>query len=301
MADAAGILKQVEYYFGDANLARDKFLTSEIAKDKDQWVPITVLLTFNRLKALTTDPAVVAEALAGSELVEVNEDKSSLRRNPAKPMLDEAAISRRSVYAKGFPVEGTTIDTVTGVFQAKDITVLSVRLRRQFHTRDFKGSVFVELESEDAASKALEAGLEVDGKPLQVEMKEAYLARKKAERIARKQEQKEKKATKRAAADEAEAEAAAEEVEIVKGCVVHVKGLVAGTQREDLKDAFGKYGSVAWVDFNRDDVEGYVRFNDENQGKEAAEKGTADALEIKGAKPELRCVSALLASPLPSA
>jgi len=45
-----------------------------------------------------------------------------------------------------------------------------------------QGSVFVELKEEAEASRAVEAALEVGGEKLLVEMKEAYLLRKKAVR-----------------------------------------------------------------------------------------------------------------------
>ena len=45
----AQIVKQVEYYFGDANLARDKFLSEEITKDSG-WVELKLLLTFKRMQ-----------------------------------------------------------------------------------------------------------------------------------------------------------------------------------------------------------------------------------------------------------
>jgi len=93
--DSAAIRKQVEYYFSDTNLPRDKFLQTAIAKNEDKWVPIETLCTFNRLKVLSTDAAAIADALAGSELVETSEDRTALRRAPSKPLLDESVISRR--------------------------------------------------------------------------------------------------------------------------------------------------------------------------------------------------------------
>jgi hypothetical protein len=48
------VKKQLEFYFSDANFRRDKFLREKANSDPDGYVPITVLLTFNRLKALTT-------------------------------------------------------------------------------------------------------------------------------------------------------------------------------------------------------------------------------------------------------
>lgn len=81
------IIKQIEYYFGDINLSRDKFLQEKIKEDEG-WVTLEVLLTFKRLASLTTDPEVIASAIEKSEnkLVVVSEDRKKLRRNPDKPI-----------------------------------------------------------------------------------------------------------------------------------------------------------------------------------------------------------------------
>lgn len=62
----------LQYYFGDANISRDKFLLEEAKKDEG-WIPLTVLLTFNRLKCLSEDHAVIMNALRKStdDLLEV--------------------------------------------------------------------------------------------------------------------------------------------------------------------------------------------------------------------------------------
>lgn len=81
------IQKQVEYYFGDINLPRDKFLQEKLKEDEG-WVGLDVLLSFKRLASLSTDETVIAEAVEKAEdkLVEVSEDKKKLRRNPEKPL-----------------------------------------------------------------------------------------------------------------------------------------------------------------------------------------------------------------------
>lgn len=84
------IVRQVEYYFGDINLPRDKFLQGQIKENEDGWVPLDVMLKFKRLAELSKDPAVIAEALAQSDdrIVVVSEDKTKIRRNPEKPLPD---------------------------------------------------------------------------------------------------------------------------------------------------------------------------------------------------------------------
>lgn len=63
----AKIVKQVEFYFSDSNIVKDKFLMEATKKNPEGFVPIETLLTFNRLKTLTTDKQVVANALKKSD------------------------------------------------------------------------------------------------------------------------------------------------------------------------------------------------------------------------------------------
>ena len=42
--NAKKVIRQVEYYFGDSNMQRDKFLQDEVAKDAEGWVPLTTML-----------------------------------------------------------------------------------------------------------------------------------------------------------------------------------------------------------------------------------------------------------------
>lgn len=81
------IIRQIEYYFGDINLPKDKFLQEKIKED-DGWVTLETLLTFNRLATLSKDPEVIANAVEKSEnnIVEVSEDKKKVRRHPENPV-----------------------------------------------------------------------------------------------------------------------------------------------------------------------------------------------------------------------
>ena len=46
------VATQVEFYFSDSNLPRDKFLNEKVAADPDGFVDIALLCTFSRMKAL---------------------------------------------------------------------------------------------------------------------------------------------------------------------------------------------------------------------------------------------------------
>ena len=60
---------QLEFYFGDVNLSRDRFLRSEIEGSEDGFVEITVLQTFNKLKATGATEEEIAIAATKSELL----------------------------------------------------------------------------------------------------------------------------------------------------------------------------------------------------------------------------------------
>ena len=104
MADTgARIREQCEYYFSDSNLVVDKFLVQQILADPEGFVPLTTLLRFNRLKNLVgTDAVLLATNLEGSDKLELNAGKTSVRRRA--PFEDKAAVNERvfrnSIYAK---------------------------------------------------------------------------------------------------------------------------------------------------------------------------------------------------------
>lgn len=115
------IIRQIEYYFGDFNLSRDKFLKETIKKDEG-WVDMETMLKFQRLAQISKDSAVILNSLKKSStgLMEIDEEKSRIRRSPLKPLPeDESALkeqSKMSVYVKGFEKEKTTLDDLLDFF-----------------------------------------------------------------------------------------------------------------------------------------------------------------------------------------
>ncbi|KAI4298261.1 hypothetical protein L6164_031839 [Bauhinia variegata] len=77
------IIKQVEYYFSDENLSTDKYLMSFIRKNKQGFVPISVIASFRKMKKLTRDYSFIAAALRESSLLVVSADGKKVKRlNP---------------------------------------------------------------------------------------------------------------------------------------------------------------------------------------------------------------------------
>ena len=67
------IVRQVEHYFGDFNLPRDKFLLEQVKTNDGGWVQMETMLKFKRLSSLSDDGNVILEALKeNSSLMEVD-------------------------------------------------------------------------------------------------------------------------------------------------------------------------------------------------------------------------------------
>eukprot|EP00775_Hariotina_reticulata_P003902 gene3902-4156_t len=111
-ATAAAVRKQVEFYFSDANLPTDKHLLKQIHKDPEGYVPLKMIAGFKRVKALTKDMAVVAEALQGSSLLALDDSKSRIRRITPLSTFDANDIIRRTVVAEHLS-DQPTIESVT--------------------------------------------------------------------------------------------------------------------------------------------------------------------------------------------
>ena len=55
--------RQLEYYFSPENLAHDEYLRTQM--DQDQFVNISIIASFNQVRKLTSDVALVTQVLRG--------------------------------------------------------------------------------------------------------------------------------------------------------------------------------------------------------------------------------------------
>ncbi|ODQ62510.1 hypothetical protein WICANDRAFT_60568 [Wickerhamomyces anomalus NRRL Y-366-8] len=175
------VLKQVEFYFSDSNLPKDKFLWRTVQSNQEGWVSISTIASFNRMKKFRPLSAVV-DALKKSEFLVVSENGEMIKRkNPILPPSDSDKQSRfqRSIYAKGFGEETPTTQEDLEAFFQPFGKINEVRLRRD-DNKKFKESVFVEFADSEDAKKFLELSekpkykdneLLIMSKPAYVEMK----------------------------------------------------------------------------------------------------------------------------------
>nr|XP_033811612.1 la-related protein 7 [Geotrypetes seraphini]XP_033811621.1 la-related protein 7 [Geotrypetes seraphini]XP_033811630.1 la-related protein 7 [Geotrypetes seraphini] len=147
------VAKQVDFWFGDVNLHKDRFLREQIEKSRDGYVDISLLLSFNKMKKLTTDEKLVARALKGSSVVELNLGGTKIRRR--QPLGEKPLdVDSRTIYVELLPknVNHSWIERVFG--KCGDVVYISIP--RFKSTGDPKGFAFVEFESQEQAEKAIE-------------------------------------------------------------------------------------------------------------------------------------------------
>lgn len=279
------IIRQVEYYFGDVNLTRDKFLREQVQLDEG-WVPFEILVKFNRLAKLTTDTEIIAKALkkSSSGLLEISDDNKKLRRNPELPVPEmneerRKEVVDRSIYAKGFPKDALLDDVLKYFSQFEEVVNVIMRKYpdKAAQKRLFKGSVFATFKTKEQAEKFRNTkGHKYQDTELIVLSQEEYVQQKQEE-YATKKEQKEKKIKEK----EKVAQAEKEEFTLPTGTVLQFTVISETMKREDIKEALTALGAeVAYIDFKVGDKEGWVRLAKENTAKEIAEKMTDGKLKI---------------------
>lgn len=109
------IVKQVEFYFSDANILKDAFLLKHVRRNKQGYVSIKLITSFKKMKSLTKDYRVVAYSLRKSDLLEVNEEGKKVRRKEPLPDYDETTPSR-SVVAINLPMENPSVTNIAELF-----------------------------------------------------------------------------------------------------------------------------------------------------------------------------------------
>ncbi|XP_060723426.1 lupus La protein [Tachysurus vachellii] len=280
------VAEQIEYYFGDHNLPRDRFLKEQIQLD-DGWVTLETMLKFNRLKNLTSDAAVIVESLRKSKtgLLEISEDQTKIRRSLSKPLPEytdeyKDALKHKSIYMKGFPLD-TTLDEIKDWLADKG-HVENIQMRKG-PQKTFKGSIFAVLESDEAAKTfvARDDVKQFKGNDMIVLIKDDYFAKKAEER---KQGRADAKAKAKSEKEEKQKQAEKEEMKSLdeqRGCVLKFSGELDHVSREDFHQIFAEHAQIKWIDFTRGAKEGTILFR--SDAKEALQKAqeAAGGSELK--------------------
>merc|ERR1719447_2269213 len=216
------------------------------------------MLKFKRLSELSKDEKVIVDALKQSKagLLEVSEDGSKIRRDPAIPLPENTEESRklleaRTAYAKGFNKESSTLDELIEYYNESNPDVVSIQMRN-----------YCEKKGKD--DKRNKFGKNKDKKP-------------KAEGADGKEEAEVKQE---------------EEFTLPKGSVLKLTGLGGEITREDIKEVLKEQcsvnidndgGDIAFITYEKGEAEAKLRFKTEGGAKAPAAAWVAkDKVEIKG-------------------
>ncbi|XP_057465578.1 la-related protein 6A isoform X1 [Actinidia eriantha] len=102
------IIKQVEYYFSDENLPTDKFLMKYVTKDKEGFVPITIIASFRKMKKLSQERSLIVAALRESSLLLVSLNGKKVRRLHPLPVSEVKDSTLCTVLVENLPEDCST-------------------------------------------------------------------------------------------------------------------------------------------------------------------------------------------------
>lgn len=141
---------QMEFYFSDANLRKDRYMSELVHKDEEGYVDLEVFLTFHKIRALTTDVKDIAAAISSSEMLQMDDGHRRVRRGTelaTKPDVDECTL-----YVERLPLHADHA-WLKGIF-SRHGQVLYVSLPRYRHNGRIKGFAFIEFASPEDVNRA---------------------------------------------------------------------------------------------------------------------------------------------------
>uniref|UniRef100_A0A0G4HZG5 La-related protein 7 n=1 Tax=Chromera velia CCMP2878 TaxID=1169474 RepID=A0A0G4HZG5_9ALVE len=157
------IVKQICFWLGDSNLARDTFLRNQISKSPEGYIPIEIFLKFNTMKKEKADVPAIVKALKRhgacrprSSLKETDicgevemRGDCEVRRRDGKPLPEEAEMpTERTLYICRLPQVADLASRVASVCKRYG-TPLFVNAPKDPETKIPRGFAFVEFASED--------------------------------------------------------------------------------------------------------------------------------------------------------
>ncbi|XP_052194277.1 la-related protein 6C [Diospyros lotus] len=158
------IIKQVEYQLSDMSLLANESLSKHVNKDPEGYVPISVIASTKKIKSLTSNHNLLAQALQSSSVLVVSSDSKKVKRRHLFTEKDREELMSRTVVAENLPEDHShhNIEKVFGVVgRVKTIRIChpqepnSLRSKSSFVVSN-KLHALVEYETPEIAEKAVE-------------------------------------------------------------------------------------------------------------------------------------------------
>ena len=179
------ICQQMEFYFGDANMSKSKFMSEEIGKTEGGWLNLDIFLRFNKLVEMMKTNFGVAtiedlwnslsfrlnrekadETKDSNSILEIRENEmgvKQVRRSKPLKIKTPEDVEKCTIYIENLP-PFVTHDSLKKMFSEKHGPVDYVSLPRYKHNRAVKGFAFIEFANVTTAEAAINM-FEGDDKP----------------------------------------------------------------------------------------------------------------------------------------
>jgi len=183
----------------------------------------------------------------------------------------------RQLYVKGFPVE-MTLDDLIEFFEPHGGESVMLRYDAK---KNFKGSVFILFKTPEQAKTFIDAP-EMKYKDTVLTdrlYRNDYWEKKNSEKNSGKQDEVKRKEDQKKKREQEEKEEL--QSKITRGSILKVSGIEDKTEMVKIKEFFGKFGKVAWVDFGSGDKFALVRYATANEATTAWEKAQGEAEDGK--------------------
>ncbi|KAM3181316.1 hypothetical protein ACTXT7_014603 [Hymenolepis weldensis] len=123
------ILKQIEFYFSDANILKDQYILKAVKSNKEGWVKLSTVAAFRRVQMLTSNEDLIRKVLRRSEQLEIIfAPGTRIRRRNPLPEWDRSVYQRTVLITHFKPNELVTISQIAKFFKANDLCVTLVRI-----------------------------------------------------------------------------------------------------------------------------------------------------------------------------
>ncbi|XP_037517559.1 la-related protein 7 [Rhipicephalus sanguineus] len=144
------IRDQMEFYFSDANLRKDRYMNDLVMRDEEGYVELEVFLTFHKIRALTSDVKDIAGAIATSKLLQMDEEHRRVRR--CAEFMAKVDVDECTLYVERLPLHADHA-WLKGVF-SRHGQVVYVSLPRYRHNNRIKGFAFIEFATPEDVDRA---------------------------------------------------------------------------------------------------------------------------------------------------
>ncbi|PON49188.1 Lupus La protein [Parasponia andersonii] len=158
------IIKQVEYQFSDVSLLANETLAKHISKDPEGYVPMSVIASTKKIKSLTSNNHVIAQALRSSSKLAVSDDGKKVKRKQPFTEKEREELQSRTVVAENLP-EDHSHQNLEKIFRvAGSVKTVRVCHPQESNSSRSKGDFFVsnklhalvEYETTETAERAVE-------------------------------------------------------------------------------------------------------------------------------------------------